>query len=100
MSTNSPLFTGKVAFITRAGIGRATALAFAREDASVVVMGRTEATLPETVRLIEQADGRALAVPCDVTRSEDIRHRPRPRGGWWPNRVATAVPQDVVIATA
>jgi hypothetical protein len=55
--TNSPQFIGKVAFITGAGtgIGRATALAFAREGASVAAAGRTEATLLETVRLIEQA---------------------------------------------
>ena len=75
MSTSSPQFTGKVAFITGAGtgIGRATALAFAREGASVVVTGRSESPLQETVRLIEQNGGRALAVACDVTRSEEIQ---------------------------
>ncbi len=75
MATTSPQFAGKVAFITGAGtgIGRATALAFAREGASVVVTGRSELTLQETARLIEQDGGRALAVVCDVTRSEEVQ---------------------------
>ena len=67
-------FQNKVAFITGAssGIGRATALAFAREGASVVVVDIAEAGIRETVRLIENVGGRALAVTCDVTRSEDV----------------------------
>ena len=68
-------FTGKVAFVTGAanGIGRATALAFAREGANVVVADISEQGIQETTRLIEEAGGRALAVRCDVTRTEDVK---------------------------
>src|SRR5205809_7234366 len=67
-------FTGKVVFVTGAasGIGRATALEFAREGASVVVADVSEQSNQETARLIEEADGRALVVRCDVTRVEEV----------------------------
>lgn len=68
-------FAGKVAFVTGAasGIGRATALAFAREGASVVAADVSEQGNQETARLIEEQGGRALAVRCDVTRAEDVK---------------------------
>jgi NAD(P)-dependent dehydrogenase (short-subunit alcohol dehydrogenase family) len=68
-------FAAKVAFVTGAtsGIGRATALAFAREGASVVVADVATDGNRETARLVEQAGGRALAVSCDVTSADDIR---------------------------
>ena len=68
-------FKGKVAFVTGAanGIGCATILAFAREGASVVAADVSEQCNRETVRLVEEAGGRALAVRCDVSRSEDIK---------------------------
>jgi NAD(P)-dependent dehydrogenase (short-subunit alcohol dehydrogenase family) len=67
-------FAGKVAFVTGAasGIGRATALAFAREGAHVVVAEISEQGGRETARMIEDLGGRALAIGCDVTRSEDV----------------------------
>jgi NAD(P)-dependent dehydrogenase (short-subunit alcohol dehydrogenase family) len=68
-------FAGKVAFVTGAanGIGRAAALAFAREGASVVVADVSERNNRETARMVEELGGHALAVNCDVTRNEDIQ---------------------------
>jgi NAD(P)-dependent dehydrogenase (short-subunit alcohol dehydrogenase family) len=66
-------FIGKVAFVTGAagGIGRATALAFAREGASVVVTDVSEQENQETARMIKEFGGKALAIRCDVRRAED-----------------------------
>jgi NAD(P)-dependent dehydrogenase (short-subunit alcohol dehydrogenase family) len=67
---------GKVSFVTGAGsgIGRATALAFAREGASVVVTDISEQGNRETAHMIEEeSGGRALAVKCDVSKVEDVK---------------------------
>jgi len=68
-------FAGKVAFITggSSGIGRATAFAFARAGASVVVADIAEQGNQETARLIEQQGGRALAVKCNVTQADNVK---------------------------
>jgi NAD(P)-dependent dehydrogenase (short-subunit alcohol dehydrogenase family) len=68
-------FVGKVAFVTGAanGIGRAAALAFVREGASVVVADVSVKGNQETARMIEEVGARSLAVKCDVTRAEDIK---------------------------
>src|SRR5665213_4568930 len=76
MTTNrNESFAGKVAFVTGAasGIGRAAALAFAREGASVVAADVSEHNNQETARLIEEQGGRAVAVRCDVTRPQDLQ---------------------------
>src|SRR5947208_12321447 len=76
MATNpAGSFAGKVAFVTGAanGIGRAAALAFAREGASVGLADVSEQGNQETVRLIEEQGGRAGAVRCDVSRAEDVK---------------------------
>src|ERR1700687_1310962 len=74
-ANNTQSFAGRVAFVTGAanGIGRATALAFARAGASVAVADVAEQANQETARMIEAADGRALALKCDVSRAEDIK---------------------------
>jgi len=68
-------FTGKVALVTggTSGIGQATAIAFAKEGAKVVLSGRREAEGKETVKLIEQADGTAKFVRSDVSIESDIK---------------------------
>ena len=76
MTTNkNEFYKGKVAFVTGAGsgIGRATALAFARAGASVTVADISEEGSLETVQLIEEQGGRAFAVKCDVTKAEDVK---------------------------
>ena len=68
-------YKGKVAFVTGAanGIGRATALAFAREGANVVVADISEQGNQETARMIEELGGQAIAVKCNVTQAEDVK---------------------------
>ncbi len=66
----------RIAIITGAGrgVGRSTALAFAREGAKVVLCSRTQAQLDEVVSNIIQQGGEALAVMGDVAREEDVRN--------------------------
>jgi NAD(P)-dependent dehydrogenase (short-subunit alcohol dehydrogenase family) len=55
-----------------AGVGRATALAFARQGASVGAIARGEERLDATRREIEQAGGRAETVSADVADAEAV----------------------------
>jgi NAD(P)-dependent dehydrogenase (short-subunit alcohol dehydrogenase family) len=70
------VFDGKVVLITggSSGIGRATALRLAAHGARVAVAARTQSALEELTRQIKAQGGDALAVPLDVTQSEQCRH--------------------------
>ena len=66
---------GKVALVTGAaqGLGRASALIFAREGAKVVIADVQREGGEETVRLIKKAGGDAIFVKTDVSSSSDVR---------------------------
>jgi NAD(P)-dependent dehydrogenase (short-subunit alcohol dehydrogenase family) len=66
---------GKAALITGGGtgIGRAIAVAFAREGAKVAVAARRIEKLHETLREMEVHGGETLAIKCDVSRAKDAQ---------------------------
>lgn len=63
----------KVALVTGGsfGIGRATAIAFAREGAQVAVADWIEDN--ETIELIRKTGGEALFIKCDVSNADDVK---------------------------
>ena len=65
---------GQIIVITGAseGIGRATALALAKEGASLVLAARTIENLERTASEIREKGNRVLAIPTDVTRPEEV----------------------------
>ena len=67
-------FEGKVALVTGAGsgIGRASAVAFAREGAKVVVADVVAGGGEETVRTIREAGGEAMFVKTDVSKAGEV----------------------------
>ena len=69
------LLEGKTALVTGggSGIGRASAMTFAREGARVMVADLNEAGGKTTVSMIEANGGRADFMTCDVTKAKEVR---------------------------
>lgn len=68
-------FSGKVAIVTggTSGIGRVTAVAFAKEGAKVVVAGRRDKEGADTVALIKQVGGEGLFLKTDVSQEAEVQ---------------------------
>lgn len=66
-------FKNKVAIVTGGsfGIGRATALAFAKRGAKVIVVDWKENA--ETLDLIKKSGGEALFMKCDVSKDSEVK---------------------------
>ncbi len=65
----------KIAVVTGGGrgIGRAIALAYAREGAELVLAARSKEALEETKAMVEALGRRALVVPTDIRQEESVR---------------------------
>jgi len=68
-------FAGKVALVTggASGIGQATALAFAREGAAVVVADMAGDAGEETARSIQQSGAQSIFVQADITNVSQVQ---------------------------
>ena len=79
----------KVAIITGAGrgIGKAVALAFAKEGAAIVAVGRTLSLLEKTADEVKALGRRALAVSADISKWDDVERMAKvDRSGIWRHR--------------
>ena len=70
------ILSNKTALIIGAssGIGKATAIAFAREGATLAIIARREKELNETAAAIQQLGANVEAIVADVTKEDDARH--------------------------
>ncbi len=72
---NNKTFSGKVALVTggTSGIGKATAIEFARAGAKVVLTGRREREGAQVVAEIKKLGGEAAFVRADVAKDADVK---------------------------
>ena len=72
---NNKRFSGKVALVTggTSGIGKTTAIEFARADAKVVLTGRREKEGAQVVEEIKKVGGDAAFVRADVAKDADVK---------------------------
>jgi len=89
------LLEGRVALVTGAGsgIGRGIALALSAAGANVVVTGRRISTCEDTLRLIDEEHGNAIAIEVDVSSQEAVHDAVRHTMAQW-NRL------DIVVQNA
>ena len=75
-SSDNLILAGRRAVVTGAGrgIGRSIALALAQAGADVAVTARTHVEIEQLVAEIREMDRQSLAVPCDVTDPEQVKH--------------------------
>src|SRR5260370_8283626 len=77
MASNANLvLSGRRAVVTGAGrgIGRSIALALAQAGEDVAVTARTQGEIEQLAAEIRAMGRQSLAVPCDVTDSEQVKH--------------------------
>ncbi|MDQ0340313.1 3-oxoacyl-[acyl-carrier protein] reductase [Caldalkalibacillus uzonensis] len=68
-------YNGKAVLVTAAskGLGKASALALAKEGARVIISSRSEQALADAARDIEQQTGqKVITIPADVSQPEDV----------------------------
>jgi NAD(P)-dependent dehydrogenase (short-subunit alcohol dehydrogenase family) len=83
---DSGRFEGKSVIVTGAGqgIGRATALRFAGEGAEVMLVGRGQAALEQTLTLVQGGGGLAWTYTADVRDAAQVRGMTEAARGRWP----------------
>lgn len=71
-----PRFKNKTILVTGAGtgIGRAAALRLAKEGAQLALIGRRATPLKKLALEIKNIGGIAIALPCDITKTESLAH--------------------------
>src|SRR6266571_4658874 len=83
---------GRVAMVAASskGLGRAIAVALAREGCRLSICSRTEALLAAAREEIASAGAEVLAIACDVTKAEDLQR-------WFETTVARFGQVDILV---